>query len=180
MKALFVGLTGIMLVMSSGCVTMVDQNTMAQQQADMEKLRENVQRIQEKISGIELEQQNLQRDVGSIKGAPREDLVVRNRLDTLERQVQSLSAARDADRKQIVSQVANIVGSSSGGSSGHASSGHGGGGSAQVGVEHVVEAGQTLSAIAAAYKVKSSSIKKANNMKSDTLRVGQKLFIPKS
>jgi N-acetylmuramoyl-L-alanine amidase len=43
----------------------------------------------------------------------------------------------------------------------------------------VVESGQTLSAIAVAYKVSASSIKKANSMKSDTLRVGQKLFIPK-
>jgi len=176
MKTLFCGLLGLVVLMGSGCVTMVDQNTMAQQQADMEKLRENVQRIQEKINGLELEQQNLQRDIGSMKGTPKEDMVVRNRLDTLERQVQSLSAARDADRKQIVNQVASIVGSSGGGSSGRSSSGRGG---SQTGVEHVVESGQTLSAIAAAYKVSASSIRKANSLKSDTLRVGQKLFIPK-
>ena len=176
MKIILCGLLGVGLVLSSGCVTMVDQNTVAQQQADMEKLRENVQRIQEKINGLELEQQNLQRDIGSMKGAPKEDMVVRNRLDTLERQVQSLAAARDSDRKQIVSQVASIVGSSGSSSSGKSSSGRG---SSQTGVEHVVESGQTLSAIAAAYKVSASSIKKANSMKSDTLRVGQKLFIPK-
>jgi 50S ribosomal subunit-associated GTPase HflX len=176
MKIILCGLLGVGLVLSSGCVTMVDQNTMAQQQADMEKLRENVQRIQEKINGLELEQQNLQRDIGSMKGAPKEDMVVRNRLDTLERQVQSLAAARDSDRKQIVSQVASIVGSSGSSSSGKSSSGRG---SSQTGVEHVVESGQTLSAIAAAYKVSASSINKANSMKSDTLRIGQKLFIPK-
>lgn len=169
---------GVVLLVGSGCVTLVDQNTVAQQQADMERLRENVQRIQEKINGLELEQQNLQRDIGSMKGAPKEDMVVRNRLETLERQVQSLAAARDADRKQIVNQVATIVGSSGSGSSGRSSSGRSGGGS-QTGVEHVVESGQTLSAIAVAYKVSASSIKKANSMKSDTLRVGQKLFIPK-
>jgi hypothetical protein len=167
-----------MLVLGSGCVTLVDQNTVAQQQADMEKLQENVQRIQEKINGLELEQQNLQRDLGSMKGAPKEDMLVRNRLDTLERQVQSLAAGRDADRKQIVNQVASIVGASSSGSSGRSSSGRSGSG-AQSGYEHVVESGQTLSAIAVAYKVSTSSIKKANSLKSDTLRVGQKLFIPK-
>jgi len=178
MKTFLSGVMGVVLLLGSGCVTLVDQNTVAQQQADMEKLRENVQRIQEKINGLELEQQNLQRDMGSMKGAPREDMVVRNRLDTLERQVQSLAAARDADRKQIVNQVATIVGSSGGGSSGRSSSGRSSGGT-QSGVEHVVESGQTLSAIAVAYKVSASSIKKANSMKSDTLRVGQKLFIPK-
>ena len=54
-----------------------------------------------------------------------------------------------------------------------------GGGSAETGYEHVVESGQSLSTIAAAYKVSVSSIKKANNLKSDGVRVGQKLFIPK-
>lgn len=177
MKILLCGVLGGVLALSSGCVTMVDQNTMAQQQADMEKLRENVQHIQEKINGLELEQQNLQRDIGSMKGAPKEDMLVRNRLDTLERQVQSLAAGRDADRKQIVNQVASIVGSSGSSSSGKATSSSRS--SAQSGYEHVVESGQTLSAIAVAYKVSVSSIKKANSMKSDTLRVGQKLFIPK-
>jgi N-acetylmuramoyl-L-alanine amidase len=43
----------------------------------------------------------------------------------------------------------------------------------------VVESGQTLSAIAAAYKVSMTSIKNANNLKSNTVRTGQKLFIPK-
>ncbi|MEI8140163.1 MAG: LysM peptidoglycan-binding domain-containing protein [bacterium] len=177
MKTILSGLMGVVLVLGSGCVTLVDQNTVAQQQADMEKLQENVQRIQEKINGLELEQQNLQRDLGSMKGAPKEDMLVRNRLDTLERQVQSLAAGRDADRKQIVNQVASIVGSSGSGSSGRSSSGRSGG--SQSGVEHVVESGQTLSAIAVAYKVSASSIKKANSLKSDTLRAGQKLFIPK-
>lgn len=178
MKPLLMGLLGAVLLLAGGCVTMVDQNTMAQQQADMEKMREDVQRIRERLNGIELEQQNLARDIGSAKNAPKEDTVVRNRLDTLERQVQSLAAGREADRKQIVNQVATLVGSSGSSSSGRSASGRNGG--TQTGYEHVVESGQTLSAIAEAYKVSSASIKRANNLKSSTLRVGQKLFIPKN
>ncbi len=178
MNVFLKGLMGGTLLLGCGCVTLVDQNTVAQQQADMEKLRENVQQVQEKINGLELEQQNLQRDIGSMKGAPKEDMLVRNRLDTLERQVQSLAAGRDADRKQIVNQVASLIGSSGGGASGKSSSGRNSG-SAQTGYEHVVEPGQTLSAIAVAYKVNVNSIKKANSLKSDVLRPGQKLFIPK-
>jgi LysM repeat protein len=50
---------------------------------------------------------------------------------------------------------------------------------AKSGYEHIVEAGQTISAIAAAYKVSVQSILKANNIKDPTkVRVGQKLFIP--
>lgn len=47
------------------------------------------------------------------------------------------------------------------------------------GYTHVVEAGQTISAIAQAYKVSAASIMKANKIKDATkIRVGQELFIP--
>ena len=47
------------------------------------------------------------------------------------------------------------------------------------GYKHTVEAGQTISAIAQAYKVSASSILKANKIKDPTkIRVGQVLFIP--
>ncbi len=47
------------------------------------------------------------------------------------------------------------------------------------GYNHTVEAGQTISAIAEAYKVTPSSIIKANKITDPTkIRVGQKLFIP--
>jgi LysM repeat protein len=44
---------------------------------------------------------------------------------------------------------------------------------------HTVEAGQTLSEIAAAYKTTQAAIIKANNMaNANQLRIGQELFIP--
>ena len=54
-------------------------------------------------------------------------------------------------------------------------------GSLQAGAyyKHKVESGQTLSAIARAYKVSVKDIKQANNLKSDIIRVGQVLHIPK-
>jgi len=48
------------------------------------------------------------------------------------------------------------------------------------GYEHVVKEGETLSAIAAAYKVKPAAIIEANDLANpNALRAGQKLFIPK-
>lgn len=44
--------------------------------------------------------------------------------------------------------------------------------------EYIVQEGATLSAIARAFKVTIQDIKKANNLRSDSLRVGQKLLIP--
>jgi len=46
------------------------------------------------------------------------------------------------------------------------------------GYNHIVEAGQTLSEIARGYGVTVAAIKQANGLKSDNLRIGQKLFIP--
>lgn len=57
----------------------------------------------------------------------------------------------------------------------------GGGGPVGAGefYEHKVEKGHTLSAIAKAYGVQISDIKRANNLKGDVIRLGQKLYIPK-
>lgn len=44
--------------------------------------------------------------------------------------------------------------------------------------EYVVQKGATLSAISQAYGVTVQDIKKANNLKGDNIRVGQKLLIP--
>jgi LysM repeat protein len=44
---------------------------------------------------------------------------------------------------------------------------------------YVVEAGATLSAISRATGISISRLKKANNMTGDTLRIGQKLKIPR-
>jgi len=45
---------------------------------------------------------------------------------------------------------------------------------------HVVVAGDSLSKIALRYRVSMTSIKKANKMTTDTVRIGQKLKIPSS
>ena len=44
--------------------------------------------------------------------------------------------------------------------------------------EYTVQKGATLSIIAAAYKVSVDDIRKANNLKNDVIREGQKLIIP--
>jgi N-acetylmuramoyl-L-alanine amidase len=45
-------------------------------------------------------------------------------------------------------------------------------------VRHVISRGDTLSEIAARYNVSTASIRAANRMNSDTIRVGQTLSIP--
>ena len=45
---------------------------------------------------------------------------------------------------------------------------------------YTVEQGATLGAIAKAYKVSIADIKKANRLRGDNIRIGQKLYIPKN
>jgi polyhydroxyalkanoate synthesis regulator phasin len=177
MKTLCVLLPTILLLSATGCVTMMDDTTAARQSSDMDILRENVQRLQERMNAVQMEQQNLAREIDALrKGGHDENPAARARVDDLERQVRALNAAREQDRKSIVDElsrkVAGIMSSQSGGSSSRSGS------SSETGYEHVVKTGETLSQIAKAYKVSSSAIMKANNLKSANIRVGQKLFIP--
>ncbi|WP_227006542.1 N-acetylmuramoyl-L-alanine amidase [Shewanella donghaensis] len=52
--------------------------------------------------------------------------------------------------------------------------------SKQSNVKHTVRSGESLSVLAQRYKVSVASIKKTNNLKSDVLRIGQKLVIPRA
>ena len=161
-------------LMTGGCVTLVDQTSMARQQADWESMCVSIQHLDERINGVQLEQQRLAREIEGLKQAPHEDLATKNRLDTVERQILAVNAARESDRRDIVTELSRKVAAIVGG----ASSSRGTSSSPETGYEHVVKSGDTLSAIAAAYKSSVSAIKRANNLSSDVVRVGQKLFIP--
>jgi LysM repeat protein len=184
MKAMYkIGVLGVLLA-GSGCVTMLDEKTLARQQADYDSLCTEVGVLKEKLNIIQAEQQALARDLETLRRTPREDAAARARVEQLEQQIRAVNAARESDRRLIVDdvskKVAGIVNSSAtrASSGGRSSAGRSGGG-AESGYEHEVKAGETLSAIAQAYKVSVSTIMKANSIKSsDKLRTGQKLFIP--
>jgi LysM repeat protein len=121
-------------------------------------------------------------------------------ISQLDQRISAIDAARKRDAEVIINQVTAEIqklGGSASGISRRASSagptpaarvpsgkriasspGATGAGGDQ-GYEHVVEKGQYLSTIAKAYGVTIDQIKKANNLKNDTLYIGQKLFIPK-
>lgn len=170
-----------LLAVASGCMTMPDQATLARQQADMDMLTEEVQRLREQLRRLELEQQNLARELAALEQTARNaGGTNRAQVEELARQIQVLKAAREQDRKWIIEElsrrVAALMASPPSGSAPARTPVR----TSEVGYEHVVEAGQTLSEIARAYGVTVDVIMRANNLKSATIRVGQKLFIPKS
>lgn len=106
---------------------------------------------------------------------------------TLRQQITALEKARAAEREALLKEVSAIVASGSktpppkpaSPSPAPARSA-----STEEGFEHTVEPGQSLWAIAKAYQdagvnVTVEDIRRANNLKDNTLRAGQKLFIPK-
>lgn len=174
--------------LSTGCVTpYAAAEEQAARQAELDLLREQFRRVEGRIEGIELEIERLRRDVDLARSQPsgpsRGDVEqLQSRLVALESQIRSVDTARQKDRQEIIDnlsgKISQIVSSSRPASRPAAPQTRRATGP-QEGYEHVVEAGQTLSAIASAYNVSSKAIIDANNLaRPDQLRVGQKLFIP--
>ena len=108
-----------------------------------------------------------------------ENDAIRGEIDRINERLDALSAAQDRMRREIVddlsAEIAKAVAASAPRRQPAAPSGR----SSGSGYEHVVEAGQTLSQIAAAYGTTVEAIKKANDIKdANKVRVGQTLFIP--
>ncbi len=157
---------------------------------DMRLLQEENRRLKGRIEAFDLEVERLNRSVDLLRAAPggpsMADLqALQQRIAALETQLRSLDAARERDRKEIIdtltARISQVVSASGAARPRPAAppqtaprrTGP------QEGYEHVVEAGQSLSAIAAAYGVTPKAIIDANNLTNpNVLRVGQKLFIP--
>ena len=171
---------------SSGCVTLTDDADQMQAREDMLIVQDRMQKLDGRIEGLELEVERLRQEVNASRSAPSPVQPLQARLDDLETRIRAVDAARERDKQEIVdklsTKITQIVGSSK--SSGSSSARKQGSkksssSSSQSGYEHEVQAGETLSAIAAAYGVTSKVILDNNDIKDpNRLRVGQKLFVP--
>ena len=157
---------------SSGAARYVEELTAA--------LTRQVQSLQDENARLEMQLAELEKRFSSVE---RENKELAETVLQLKRQAAAESAARDEQIRKLSDQIVKLaslpppappVNSSS---SGKPSKSSGSEGVTEY-EEYVVAPGATLSAIAAAYKVSVADIKKANNLKSDVLRVGQKLRIP--
>lgn len=164
------------LLFGVGCATTTGSSgPSVQENEDILLLREDVNRCNDRLKTMELEQRRIIEEIRELRNRGGDD-GTRARLDELERRVTALDAARMNDRQAIIDQVAKIV--SSGGAASRPLKSSAGGTSSS-GIEHVVKDGETLSSIAAVYKVKPVDIIAANDLKNpDLLRKGQKLVIP--
>ena len=106
---------------------------------------------------------------------------MQTQIEDLQRQIRALDAARVKDKQEIYDDLSKKISTilkSSASSSAAARPSKPRSGS-QTGIEHVVQPGESLSKIAAAYGVKMDVIVQENGLSDPgNIRVGQKLFIP--
>ena len=142
-------------------------------QADIERLKVDVERLKERVEMFSSAQQDIYVQMEGIRDLlDQKDQAVNTEISGIAQKVREMDLAREQLRKDIIQQLSGkmveIMKAQA------APSG-------QAGIEHTVKPGETLSAIATAYRVTVSRIVKANpglKTEDSIIRVGQKLFIP--
>ncbi|MDI6774044.1 MAG: LysM peptidoglycan-binding domain-containing protein [Verrucomicrobiota bacterium] len=170
--AIVVSLAGL-----AGCAAFPNERRMAaiREDLDMARLNGELKTLQARVEGMETVQQRILTEMEALRaerGRPDASL----RLAALEQAIKTVDAGREEDKKEILKFMQSLAAPPPAAGRRPVSPG-------PVTVsptgEHVVQAGETLSKIAAAYQTTVDAIARANNMSGrDILRVGQKLVIP--
>ena len=159
--------------------------------AAREEAREERQIILRAADQLEMQQKNIEALQSQMEGLRKavatlqeENAKLRGELAGVVKLVEGADAKRAEEQKALLAEVAKLVKESTAKSS--PAPAPTATNDPQKGFYHVVEEGQTLNLIAKAYRdagvnVSVEQIRQANNIGSDNvIRVGQKLFIPKS
>lgn len=143
----------------------------AREQAKMRQAEERAYRMQGQVESVEIQNERLLQEISQLRSQVRS---ANSQISQLNSKMSSLEAKQAREMNELIKRVEGLLKKSMASSSRSSSRS-----SARVsGREHVVESGHTLSTIAQAYGSSVSAIKKANNLKSDNIYVGQKLVIP--
>ena len=135
--------------------------------------------LKAKAESVDLHLQQLDTRLDRLENAPRDSGAPAAETAALRREVDLLRADRDSLKREVVDELSREMAKLL--AAQPAAAPRGGSRTApdrQSGYEHKVQAGQTLSEIAAEYKVPLDKIKQANGLKDDVIRVGQVLFVP--
>ena len=165
----------------TGLPAQAQEQTIAQQ---VSILDERLSKLRADVDALQFSQQQIQQDIKQIQGQMDEvrhagPSASANDLQALEARVKALDAARETDKKVIIDQLAKELAAMSGGAHAGKTTTATATATAETGNEHVVQSGETLTSIAKSCGVTIADLRKANNLTSDSLKVGQKLVIPK-
>lgn len=188
------------LLTAGGCITMETREEQVRQEQQQIGAQQEMTRLKTQVESLLAQQEQLQQQLQQLRALSQDRVTasdlqqaqnqtmsqVQSRLADLDRKLAALDGARAQDKQDIINTLsrnlsaAMAAGARPGGRSAP-SAAKSGGAPAFSGkaFEHVVATGDTLSAIASAYKVSASAIISANNLKDPGhLKVGQKLLIP--
>jgi len=177
----------IMVVFASGCQTVdgqfywpweTPQVDNARQSLMMQQAQRDAALSRNQLEGLTQSQRALQDRLDRLEAMTRDNAKMHDEILGLRKDIDQLRDEREAMRKQIVDDLTTRINQYM--AKAMAGSTHVTAPATQTGRKHTVEAGQTLTDIAKAYKTTSSAIMKANSLKSSTLYAGQVLFIPVS
>ena len=178
------------LLAAPGCTTMVDSDDDAPlaTRAEVEYLRGEIRRLNDRQSASESEFGRFQGEMMSAQAgqsayaSAAQVQSLQTQLEDLQRQIRALDAARAQDQKEIYDDISKKIATilkTSAPAPARASAPARPRSGSQTGIEHVVQPGESLSKIAAAYGVKMDVIVQENGLSDPgNIRVGQKLFIP--
>jgi LysM repeat protein len=182
-RPLMVPALALVLAGASGCMTYDDYAARAEmdKQEDVLLVKEDVRKLAGRVEAVELELQRLENQVETARSG--QDAQVRAQIEQLESRIKGVETARENDKREIIdkltAKITEIVSKSAGSSSGAAKRQNTKRSSSDVGYEHEVKPGESLSAIASAYGVTVKVVMDNNGITDpNKLRVGQKLFIP--
>lgn len=156
----------------SGCETLQTpqqrQQQAARQQLATRHTEERIHRLQGQVESIEMENSRLMQELQQLRNTVNS---YNSQISQLNSSMKSLEAKQASEMNSLIKRVEGLLNKA-------VASRPAPKASRGPGREHVVESGHTLSAIAQAYGTTVKAIKSANNLKSDNIYVGQKLFIP--
>jgi len=172
--------------LAAGCVALnpggdrplATQDEVNYLRAEIRNQRQIVAALEQQIGQLNAAaaQDRYQRDSSSsLYATTAQTAALQQQVSDLQKQVRALDAARAADSARIyddiTKKVTSIVKTAAPAKSSKPIS--------DTGFEHVVQPGESLSKIAAAYGVKMDVIAQANNIANPAnIRIGQRLFIP--
>ena len=180
----------IAAVLTAGCDTFYQNpqhsDSSRQEAIRIEMARQQAAReldvVKARGEAVDFHLQQINTRLDRLEGTVRETGAPQADIAALRREVEQLREDRTLLKKEIVDELsrefAKLLAVQNAAPAASATRGAARTQGRQAGYEHKVQAGQTLSEIASAYKVSVDKIKQANGLNSDIIRVGQVLFVP--
>lgn len=180
---IFFSILASLMIAGTGCRSLrgVRQRSETRERSEMMMLREKVDKLSGQLADIQSQIDQLwaeSRDLEETSQKTTQQTVdkLNTRIRELEQDLDKIESAREADRKKIIDKMTKTVSKMVADSSASRSSSSNG---SEYGVEHTVKPGETLSEIASAYDVELKVLIETNDLeKPDSLRAGQKIFVP--